>query len=91
MWSNEFSNNAITNTFVAWKHGHIVAAVLSRAQLCQIDKYTDTSMDKRRESKKKDKNLCKRIDKKKGPKRYTEMYGSLLIRNWNTFWGLKPK
>ena len=36
-WSshNEYSTNiAITNNFVAWKHGHVVAAVLPRAQLC---------------------------------------------------------
>ena len=36
-WSNhnEYSNthNATTNNFVAWKYGHVVAAVLSRAQL----------------------------------------------------------
>ena len=34
-WSchNEYSNNAITNNFVAWKQGHVVAAVLWRAQL----------------------------------------------------------
>ena len=25
---------------MAWKHGHIVAAVLSRAQLCVLDKLT---------------------------------------------------
>ena len=30
---NEYSNNEITNNFVAWKHGTVVAAVLSRAQL----------------------------------------------------------
>ena len=33
---NEKSNNAITNNIVAWKHGHVVAAVLSRARLCQL-------------------------------------------------------
>ena len=37
-WSNHneyyiYSNNAITNNCVAGKHGNIVAAVLSRAQL----------------------------------------------------------
>ena len=34
-WSrhNENSNYAITNSFLAWKHGQVVAAVLSRAQL----------------------------------------------------------
>ena len=30
------TTNAITNKLVAWKHGHIVAAMLSRAQLWQI-------------------------------------------------------
>ena len=36
-WSshNDYSNNAKTNNFVAWKHGHVVAAVLSCAQLCK--------------------------------------------------------
>ena len=35
-WSSRkaYSNNAITNNFVAWKQGHVVAAVLSRAQFC---------------------------------------------------------
>ena len=32
--TNTYIHNAITNNFVAWKHGHIVAAVLSRVQLC---------------------------------------------------------
>ena len=34
-WSshNEYSNNAKTSNFVAWKHRHVVAAVLCRAQL----------------------------------------------------------
>ena len=34
-WSshNEYSNNAIINNFVAWKQGHVAAAVLARAQL----------------------------------------------------------
>ena len=36
-WSshNENSNNAITNNCEAWKHGHVVAALLLRAQLCK--------------------------------------------------------
>ena len=34
-WSghNEYSNNAIFNNCFYWKHGHVVAAVLSRDQL----------------------------------------------------------
>ena len=32
----EYSHNAKNNNFLAWKHGHIVAAVLSRAQLCLL-------------------------------------------------------
>ena len=34
-WSshNEYRNNALTNNFVAWKHCHVVAAVMSRAQI----------------------------------------------------------
>ena len=31
----EYRHNAIINSVLAWKHGHIVAAVLSRAQLCK--------------------------------------------------------
>ena len=30
---NEYINNAMTNNFVAWKHGQVIAAVLLRAQL----------------------------------------------------------
>ena len=33
MEHNKYSNIAIPNNCVAWKHGHVVAAVLSRAQL----------------------------------------------------------
>ena len=32
---NKYSKMAITNNFVPWKHGHIVAKELSRAQLCR--------------------------------------------------------
>ena len=32
-WHNEYSKNGKSNNFEAWKHGHVVAAVLSRAQL----------------------------------------------------------
>ena len=37
-WSshNKYSNIAITNNFMACKHGHVVAAVLARAQLCSL-------------------------------------------------------
>ena len=37
-WSshNEYCNNAVTNNCVAWKHGHIVATVLLRAQLWEF-------------------------------------------------------
>ena len=39
---NKYSNIAITNNFVAWKHGHVVAAVFSRAQLCKYLLFTNT-------------------------------------------------
>ena len=32
----EYSKKAKTNNFVAWKHFHVVTAVLARAQLLQI-------------------------------------------------------
>ena len=33
---NKYRHNEISNTLVTWKYGHVVAAVLSRAQLCSI-------------------------------------------------------
>ena len=38
----EYSQNAITNDFVTQKHGHFVAAMLPRAQLCVMNMLIET-------------------------------------------------